>query len=120
MSYFTAKAREVFARAGGDPNNSVALADWAREALAQGDSHRGVIVARDGRVVAETRRTPSTAYACGGTYIMSVGDGIDPTEILCWEVGLALEALRRRVGQDVLHVRYWEVCQGAGQFVRPV
>lgn len=52
--YFVAKAREIFARAGGDPEKSSALAAWAEDARARMDSKHGVLVAEDGTLVART------------------------------------------------------------------
>ena len=110
--YFVDKARTVFAKAGGHPDRSDALAAWAQDAKAIGDSRRGVIVAETGEILAETRYTPSTASSPGATYV-TTGD------VKGREVGLAMGALQRMTGHLVIHVKYGEVCQGAGRTGRP-
>ncbi|AYD89168.1 hypothetical protein D5R93_02245 [Actinomyces lilanjuaniae] len=84
--YFTARAEAWMRHAGGDPRDAADLARWAQTARMVGDPARGVVVAADGTLVAETRRSR----------------------------GLALGAIRQAVGQPVAHATYAEVCQGAG------
>ncbi len=112
--YFVDKARAVFTRAEGDPDLSGPLAEWAQAAKAEGDSRRGVIVASTGEILAETRHVPSTISSPGATYATTGGPDVQDRE-----VGLAMAALRRRTGHDVIHVKYSEVCQGAGRTGRP-
>jgi hypothetical protein len=109
--YFVDKARAAFAKAGGNPDNSGPLATWAEQAREIGDSRRGCIVTDKGVIVAETRHTPATASTPGATYVTSDGD------LAGREVGLAMGALRRTTGRPVIHVKFWEVCEGAGRFV---
>jgi hypothetical protein len=113
MTYFTDKARDMFSRAGGDPDLSGELADWA-EANAGGDSRLGVIVSEDGRILAETRHVPAIASTPGATYVTAVTDVIcaDTERVVDREVGLALAALRRITGGGTIHVTYWDVCRG--------
>lgn len=114
--YFDAKAREVFTKREGDPADAGPLAAWAR-ANVDSDSRCGVIVAKDGRLVAETKHTPGGPSTPGGTYVTSVADGIDGTDIRNREVGLAMGALTRQLRMPVIHVKHWEVCRGAGRFI---
>ena len=114
--YFDAKARQVFARADGDPELAGELADWARQARANPECDRrcGVIVTQTGHVVAHTTHIPATPSSGGVTYLC--GDGPEGGR----ELGLGMAALRRLHGCAVIHVRYSEVCVGAGRFARPV
>jgi hypothetical protein len=117
--YFVAKARDLFARAGGDPDLSGYLARWA-QTVVDDDPRRGVIVAKDGSLLAETRYIPGGPGAVGATYVTAVSDGLPPAGILDTEVGLAEGALRKATGQAVIHVRHSQVCRGASCFIRPV
>ena len=102
--YFTDKARAVFTRAGGEPDNSTALAAWAEQAHAAGDERVGVVITEAGEIVAHTRRDRNRRVSA--TYVTS---GPQKNR----ELGLALSALRKAHG-PVIPVRYSEVCQGAG------
>ena len=117
--YFVANAREIFAAASGDPDLSGPLATWA-QAAADDDPRRGVLVAKDGRILAETQYIPGGPGGVGATYVTAVSDGLPTDRILDMEVGLAEGALRRATGQAVIHVRHSQVCRGAGRFVRAV
>ena len=112
--YFADKARSVFAKAGGNPDRSGSLARWAQDAKAAGDSRLGVILDDRGVILAETRHVPSTISSPGVTYAATGGPDVKDRE-----VGLAMAALRRATGRAVIHVKYSEVCQGAGRTGRP-
>ena len=112
--YFVDKARTVFTNAKGDPELSYLLASWAEAAHATGDSRVGVIVTEDGRILATTRHTPATASSPGATYVTDVADGASHESVINLELGLALGSLRRLTGKRLIHVKYSEVCQGAG------
>jgi hypothetical protein len=116
--YFVAKAREIFDRAGGDPDRSGPLAEWAQAAV-DDNPRRGVILAEDGRILAATLYTPGGPGAVGATYVIAVSDGLPTDRILDMEVGLAEGALRKATGQAVIHVRHSQVCRGASCFIRP-
>lgn len=109
-SYFVAKAREVFARAGGDPANAGALAEWAEEAKKIGDAKRGVIVAEDGQIIAATRYVAEPGI--GASYVIKADS--DRLGLFGNEVGLALGQIRQQVSQRVIHVTMPEVTRGAG------
>lgn len=113
--YFTAKARECFSQAGGDPDNAGALATWAEEAKQIGDSRRGVIVAEDGELLAETRHYPATMSTPGVTYITKAD--AQRYGLIVEEVGMAA-ALSHITGRRTIHVTMSQVCTGAGRFVR--
>jgi acyl-CoA reductase-like NAD-dependent aldehyde dehydrogenase len=108
--YFTAKARDVLARAGGDPTRSEALAAWAQQAREAADSRIGVIVAETGEILAETRRTTGRVAAA---YVRAVTNATD-RDLVGLVADLATGALARRHG-PAIHVRYSQVCQGAGE-----
>ena len=110
--YFTDKARDAFTRAGGDPDRSTALATWAEQAHAAGDSHRGVLVDDQGEILADTVHSPATASTPGATYVTDVHLSAARFEIQGREVGLAAGSLRRLTGRGVIHVTYSEVCAG--------
>jgi hypothetical protein len=116
--YFVAKARAVFAEAGGNPDLSGQLAAWA-EAAHGGDSRRGVIVAETGEILAETKHTPSTPSSPGAAYITSVTHEVD-SFARNGEVGIRLGVFKRNHGVEVIHVKYWQVCQGASRFIPQV
>ena len=105
--YFVYKAREAFAAAGGDPDLSGNLAAWAHAAREVGDSRRGVIVSDLGEILAETRYCPGRV---GATYAVTGGPDVANREL-----GMAVAHLRRQTGRDVAHVKYGDVCQGAGR-----
>lgn len=108
--YFVAKAHAAFKRAGGDPNLSGPLAEWAEEAHEIGDTTRGVLVAQDGRIVAHTIHRGTDP---GVTYVLR--DEASPwPEQMDMELGLATSRFRRALGQGVIHVRFYEVCTGPG------
>ena len=112
-AYFTAKAREVFSRAGGDPDKAAALAEWAEEAKRIGDPKRGVIVAEDGELVAATRYVSDIGM--GASYV--VKEDADRLGLFGNEVGLATAQLHQILGQRVIHVTMAEVTRGAGAHV---
>ena len=112
-AYFTAKAREVFSRAGGDPAKAAALAEWAEEAKRIGDPKRGVIVAEDGELVAATRYVSDIGM--GASYV--VKEDADRLGLFGNEVGLATAQLHQILGQRVIHVTMAEVTRGAGAHV---
>lgn len=114
--YFVAKAREVLHRAGGDPDTAAPLAAWAHAAKNNDDvNQHGVLVARDGSIVAETRHPrPGSPGGWSITSADRVRLGLMPAS-----VDMVRAELRRR-GMETIHVRGWEVCCGASQFIRAV
>ena len=112
--YFTARARAWMARASARPQDSSALARWAQTARLAGMADRGIILGRDGTLLAETRRRRGHYYVDPGD-MARLGLTTVPTEL-----GAAMGALRRAVGQAVAHAAYWEVCCGAGRLVPEV
>lgn len=127
-TYFIAKAREVFHRAGGNPENSAALAAWAEGARAREDSKHGVLVAEDGTIVA---RTVWAQHDGAATYfiedlLVDLGDavrrqvGLTPTRSSGYRVNDVIPGLRRVLGLAIIEVRYWDVCTGAGAHIQEV
>ena len=111
--YFVAKAREVFSRAGGDPDRAGQLAVWAEEAKQIGDPKRGVIVAEDGELVAATHYVADVGI--GASYV--VKDDSARLGLFGDEVGLAAAQISRKLGKRVIHVTMAEVTRGAGAHV---
>ena len=116
--YFAAQAADVFMAAGGDPANSKPLAAWAEDARANRDWRRlGVIVAQDGRLIAETIRLNVLA-GVSVTYVTDVlVDLPDPGDVDGTILDLACGAIRQQIGQPVIHVPAWQVCTGAARGV---
>lgn len=108
--YFTAMAREVFSRAGGDPDNAGPLAEWAEEAKRIGDPKRGVIVAEDGQLVAATRYVADPGISA---WYVAKEDSAQ-LGLFGNEVGLATAQLHRILGKRVIHVTMPEVTRGTG------
>jgi hypothetical protein len=108
--YFTDKARDVFTKAGGDPDVTGPLARWAQDH--KGKRGVGVIVAEDGTLVAETRHVDATDSTPGATYVTRQ----DASRLgMVWhEVDLAMAELQHRTGRRHIHVKVSEVTQGAG------
>lgn len=115
MPYFIAKAREYMHKAGGDPDLAGPLADWARAARAINDTNRGVIVAEDGTIVAQTRRM---GYPAAASYVTQ--EDAQRYGLHAEEVGLAMGELRRITGQRLVHVTMSDVCCGASKFIKRV
>ena len=116
--YFEAQARDVFMAAGGDPANSRPLATWAEDARANRDWRRlGVIVAQDGRLIAETIRLNVLA-GVSVTYVTDVlVDLPDPGDVDGTILDLACGAIRQQIAMPVIHVPAWQVCSGRSRGV---
>ena len=118
--YFTAKASQWMRCAGGDPAAAGALARWAQIAWYASRPNnyvyrmqwRGVIIAADGTLLAETRR-----YGRGPGLMVDHVDVADLKRLTGagypTVVDMALGAIRRAVGQPVAHCKFSEVCVGA-------
>lgn len=117
-AYFVAKARARLAQAGGDPDHAGPLAEWAGEAKRIGDARRGVIVAEDGELIAETLYHPPTAGSPGATYVRP--DDTERYDLSPNEVGMAMGQLHQITGKRLIHVTMPEVCRGAGKHVPEV
>lgn len=107
--YFVAQARDWMRRAGGDPACAGELARWAEIARLAGMSDRGVIVAADGTLLAET-------WQSRGRLTCRYVDTADLARLTgTWYpnvLDMAMGAIRRAVGQGVAHASYWDVCTG--------
>lgn len=115
--YFTAKARAWMARAGGRPQDATDLARWAQIAREAGLTDHGVVIGKDGTLLAETRLLRGMVSA---RYV----DADDMARLglvgQSNELGLAMRAIRLQYNQPVAHAAYWEVCTGAGQYIPDV
>ncbi len=122
--YFVTKARAWMISAGGDPAKAGELARWAQIAWyaartatgapdhTHGFRYRGVIIAEDGTLLAETRRC-GRSRGLQADYV-DLGDlkRLTGTDGGPHVVDMALGRIRRAVGQPVAHVRFSEVCEG--------
>lgn len=112
MSYFTAKATEALKSHGMGDADVHALAEWAEKAKAEAAEDeaarlRGVVIAEDGSIVAETIRKTSTWTKPGATYIRPgapIAGGV--------VADLALGEIRRKTGQQVAVITFHDVCEG--------
>lgn len=116
--YFVAKAREWMHRAGARPQDSADLARWAQIASAVGDRTRGVIVAKDGTLLAETRRT--TRARVNATYVDQAAlarltGSASPTV-----VDMAIGQISQAVGQPCALATWSDLCTGAGRHIQVV
>jgi hypothetical protein len=109
--YFTAKAREIFMKAGGNPDNAGGLAEWAQSARAANNTRGGVIVGEDGTILAET----VYHQGAGASYVTDADT--HRWNLFGNEVGLAIGQIARQTGQRVIHIKYSVACQGAGRFI---
>ena len=107
--YFVARARDWMRRVGGDPTRAGELARWAEIARLAGMRGRGVIVAADGTLLAET-------WQSRGRLTCRYVDTADLARLTgTWYpnvLDMAMGAIRRAVGQGVAHASYWDVCTG--------
>ena len=110
--YFQAKAREVFAQAGGDPDKAGDLAVWAqglREADDdEADLWAGALVSREGEIIAHTTRVRK-----GDGYIYQVNpEEADQLGVRGGEVRGAINELMRVTGQRLIHIEAAEISRG--------
>lgn len=115
MTYFEDKARLALRKLHADETQYAALAKWAEEHKGEEEEVSGVIVTRDGRIVAETFRVDDGVVGPGDTYVDR-----DSTDI---ELGgnrldLALGAISHALGEPVCHIPIWDLTQGSGDFAR--
>lgn len=111
--YYISKARHVFESAGGNPDNAMALADWAESIHESDDFHLNprAIVTEDGAIVATARRihAPNRASA----YYIDDTDQTRTWGIAGRAADLSLPIIRRRTGKRVIEVAAMDVCTGA-------
>ena len=107
--YFVAKATDAFKRAGGDPALAADLASWAEQAHSMGEeAPQGVVVAKDGSIVATTvRRTRR-----------SMADYVSPEDakrlgLRIPELGMAQGAIAQAIGQPVIYLTTSVLTRGA-------
>lgn len=109
--YFVDKARAVFAAAGGDPDKSGPLAEWAERVRPGNDHWLRVIVAETGEILAEARHSGNDRVAA--SYITWVRAESDK-DLIGYEMGLARAVLVRRHLDKAIVVTFSDVCLGAG------
>lgn len=109
--YFVDKARAVFAKAGGDPDNAGPLAEWAQRVRPGNDHWLRVIVAETGEILAEARHSGNEWV--GASYITWVRAESD-RDLIGYEMDLARAALVRRHLDQAIVVTFSDVCLGAG------
>lgn len=122
--YFLDKAREVFRKAGGDPDSSTELARWAEAAkageparAAAGEPQPGIVVAQDGTLVATTtwrQANIGARYYVDEILVPCVDE--DRKRMTGYAVRDHMPGLGKLVGgQPCIEVRYWEICTGASR-----
>src|SRR5580765_8068989 len=108
--YFIDKAAKIFRDAGGDPANSAPLAAWAAAHRPGNDQWLRVIVAADGRILAEARYVPGRV---GASYITRVMYDRD-RDLIGREMQLTRGTLGRRAETTAIVVTFSQACLGAG------
>lgn len=117
--YALTKARVAMTKAAGDPANAGPLTAWIERQLARTDrtdEPHGVIVAEDGTIVGETWYWQDATKTQGAVYLDAEDarrHGIRPLE-----VGMALGALKRSVGQTCVHFPASQLLGGSGEVLR--
>ena len=108
--YFQVKAREIFARAGGDPDKADTLAVWAQGLReADDDLWHGAIVSREGEIIAHTARVRK-----GYGYIYQVNpEEADTLGVRGGEVRGAINEIMRVTGQRLIHIKAAEISRGS-------
>lgn len=99
----TARAREAFRQAGGDPEHADELAAWAIS-LTEKTAGRGVLITQDGRIVAHTQ----TASGQGPQPRYITEDDRQRLGLDVSEVGIVSARLQAEYGPTV-HVADWQV-----------
>lgn len=111
--YFATKARTAFAAAGGDPDKAGPLSAWAESARHRQPQPHGVLVAADGKLLAETTHVEGR----GATYIHAALTP-EARELEEWEVGLAVHRCPKLIGQGAAEIRVSQLCYGTGSPTR--
>lgn len=111
--YYRQKARAWMRRAGARPQDAGDLARWAQNAALVGDPGRGIIVAQDGTLVAETFRCYGlipTDYADLDAMARIIGT---PKSFIANQADMAVHELARAIGQPCARATYSDLCRGA-------
>jgi len=114
-TYHRARAKALMVRSGGETTNISPLALWAEKVVDQGRVRVGVVVARSGRLIAETFTVPSGPGTCGGVYVTKLlvpFRDSTPSRVIGSEVGITIGTLATIAGEPVIVVKDWEVCRG--------
>ena len=114
--FFDWKARQIIAAAHGDPDTAGPLAAWAEDVKTNRWDEAaglGVLVAADGRLVAETRRGKPLPDRPNPAYVTKI---LDPavTGIERMVSDMAAADAHQQLGLPVILVTADQVCQGAG------
>ena len=114
--FFDWKARQIIAAAHGDPDTAGPLATWAEDVKTRRWDEAaglGVLVAADGRLVAETRRGKPLPDRPNPAYVTRI---LDPavTGIERMVSDMAAADAHYQLGLPVILVAADQVCQGAG------
>ena len=114
--FFDWKARQIIAAAHGDPDTAGPLATWAEDVRTRRWDEAaglGVLVAADGRLVAETHRGKPLPDRPNPAYVTRI---LDPavTGIERMVSDMAAADAHQQLGLPVILVAADQVCQGAG------
>ena len=105
--YILGKARYALHSYGLNPDDAGPLAEWAQRAFDEKAERTGVIITRDGQIVAHTHLVTGHVSAWYVTREDAKRLGLSVEE-----VGHAVHALKRILGQDCGMISYYEVCHG--------
>ena len=122
--YFKTKAQLALHKAGANTDNWEPLASWAQEARKTDPQPgpdrvrdfvpQGVIITQNGDIVAQTFRSLETKKSPGVTYVDRDSCTVDFKGGN--EVGLAKGAIKRALGEPVVHIKYSDVARGDGDW----
>lgn len=96
------RAARAMRQAGGAGGAEVA--EWGRTLTPDEARYAGVLVARDGRIMAWTRRYEDTVNRPGVTLVVKVAEGV-PGFIVGAEVGMGAAQIERETGEPVILVK---------------
>lgn len=105
--YFTGKARHKMRVLGLDPDDAGPLAEWAQRAHDERAEGTGVVITRDGTIVAATHLVRGRV---SGWYVTT--DDRRRLGLSHEIIDMALAGIKRATGQDCAMVSYWDVCTG--------
>lgn len=105
---YASNAKKILAEAGGNPEGYAALADWARGLKESGDIEAWphAIVTADGAIVATARRVCDTDLTA---YYIDSSCQTREWGVANREVGLAMAAIGRAIGEPVIRVEAWKL-----------
>lgn len=110
--YFDTKASQAWRQVGGPEGADLtAIAGWARAAKTVDQRNIGILVDEAGRVVAQTECVRGTdGYTTWIVRDCDVAAEAQGRRVLDVE-----DVIERAAGGQAVHLRFWQLCQGAGR-----